>query len=355
MHLFDPLTLRGITLRNRIGISPMCQYSSEDGVATDWHFVHLGARAVGGAGLVMVEATAVEPRGRISPADMGIWDDRHVEPLARIARFVEQHGAVPAIQLAHAGRKASTRPGWTGGGAIPTGEGGWQAVGPSALAFGDLPAPAELSVEQIRQVQAAFVAATRRALAAGFKLIELHGAHGYLLHSFYSPLSNRRTDQYGGSFDNRVRMTLETAAAMREALPDQLPISVRLSCTDWTDGGWTPDDTIELARRLRSVGVDVIDCSSGGNVPRAKIPVGPGYQVPFAEAIRREAGIPTMAVGLITEPTHADAIVRNGRADVVLIARQALRDPYWPIHAARALNHRDLAEQLIPLQYRRAF
>jgi 2,4-dienoyl-CoA reductase-like NADH-dependent reductase (Old Yellow Enzyme family) len=352
-HLFEPLKLRNVTFRNRIGISPMCQYSSENGLANDWHFAHLCARAVGGAGVVFTEAAAVEARGRISPQDLGIWSDEHIAPLARITRFIAQHGAVPGIQLAHAGRKASTRRPWEGGGAVPQSEGGWRAVGPSAVAFDKLPAPIELSVDEIKKTQQAFVDAARRALAAGFQIVELHGAHGYLAHSFYSPLSNHRADQYGGSLANRIRFIVETATAMRKEWPDKFPMSVRISSSDWVEGGWTIEDSIELAKQLKSAGADLIDCSSGGNVPAVKIPAGAGYQVPFAEAIRRDAGIATAAVGLITEPTHADEIIRNGRADMVLIARQSLRDPNWPITAAIALRHRDVAP--VPVQYQRAF
>ncbi len=350
-HLFDPFTQRSITFRNRIGVSPMCMYSCEDGVANDWHVVHLGARAIGGAGMVCVEATAVEPRGRISPADMGIWDDKHIEPLARVARFLTQHGAVPAIQLAHAGRKAGTKPPWEGGGLVESG--GWQAIGPSAVPFQGLSTPAEMTIDDIKTVQRAFVAAAKRALAAGFKLIELHGAHGYLAHSFYSPLSNHRTDLYGGSFANRTRFIVETATMLREAWPRDLPLWTRLSCSDWVDGGWTIGDSVELSKKLKDVGVDAIDCSSGGNVMGAKIAIGAGYQVPFAEAIKREAGIATAAVGLITEPSHADEIIRNRRADFVLLARQSLRDPNFPIHAAFALHQKDKAP--IPKQYLRSF
>ncbi|MBC8107633.1 MAG: NADH:flavin oxidoreductase/NADH oxidase [Anaerolineae bacterium] len=359
-HLFEPLKLRDITFRNRIGISPMCQYSSVDGFANDWHLVHLGSRAVGGAGMVMVEATAVEPRGRISPDDMGIWSDDHVEPLARIARFIKQHGAVPAIQLAHAGRKASTSAPWKGHKVLSPSEGGWQPVGPSVAPFEGLAVPSALAgpeqsrgaASQIKEVQQHFVAATRRALDAGFELIELHGAHGYLAHSFYSPLSNFRTDEYGRSFDNRTRFITETAAAMRKTIPDRLPFFVRLSCSDWVEGGWTIDDSVKLSGRLKELGTDLIDCSSGGNV-NVKIPVGPGYQVPFAERIRRDAAVATAAVGLITEAGQADEIVRSGKADMVLIARASLRDSYFPVHAAIELGHREN----LPLsqQYRRAF
>ena len=355
-HLFEPLTLRDVTLRNRVGVSPMCQYSCaptgpKAGHATDWHFVHLGARAIGGAGLVCVEATAVEARGRISPHDLGLWTDAHAEPLARIAAFVKEHGAVPAIQLAHAGRKASmTRP-WDGNHVVAPADGGWEPVGPGAAPFGEYATPRALTVAEIAEVQRSFVDAAKRALAAGFELLELHGAHGYLLHSFYSPLSNARTDAYGGSFDGRVRMLVETTRAVRAVWPERLPLAVRLSCSDWTDGGWTLEDSIALSTRLRAEGVDLVDCSSGGNTPHAKIPVGPGYQVPFAEAIRAQAGIATAAVGMITDPAQADAIVREGKADLVMLAREELRDPHWALHAARALGH----PAPVPVQYDRAF
>ncbi len=349
-HLFDPLTLRGVTLRNRIGVSPMCQYSSEDGRATDWHLVHLGSRAVGGAALVIAEATAVEPRGRISPQDAGLWSDEQIEPLTRITRFIAGQGAVPGIQLAHAGRKASTARPWAGGRLISPSQGGWLPVAPSPIPFyeGDSP-PHELTSAEIHAIQDAFVAATQRSLAAGYQWLELHAAHGYLLHSFYSPLSNARRDEYGGSFENRIQMTVETARAMRRAWPERLPFSVRLSCTDWYEGGWTLEESIELSRRLKTEGVDLIDCSSGAGTPKARVPVGASYQVPFAEAIRRAVAIPTAAVGLITEPMQADAIIRNGQADLVLLARQVLRDPYWPVNAAKALGHTDRLR--LPIQY----
>jgi 2,4-dienoyl-CoA reductase-like NADH-dependent reductase (Old Yellow Enzyme family) len=351
-HLFTPLTLRGVTFRNRIAVSPMCQYSSDDGFANDWHLVHLGSRAIGGAGLVMMEATAVEARGRISPWDHGIWKDEHVEFLSRITAFLEQYGAAAGIQLAHAGRKASTRRPWEGGAVIPESEGGWQAVAPSAIAFrpGD-PAPSELSKDEIRALLKAFPEAAKRALAAGFQVIELHGAHGYLMHEFFSPLSNRRADEYGGSFENRIRFGLETVEAVRAAWPERLPLLLRISATDWVQGGWDIEDSVELARRVKPMGVDLIDCSSGGISLEQKIPLGPGYQVPFAERIRREVGIPTGAVGLITDAPQADEIVRSGQADLVLLARQFLRDPYFPLHAAR-----ELGVQLDPpIQYLRAF
>ncbi len=350
--LFDPITLREVKLRNRIAVSPMCQYSAQDGLATDWHLVHLGSRAVGGAGLVIFEACAVEPRGRISPRDLGIWSDAHVDPLARITRFIESQGAVAGLQIAHAGRKASTRVPWEGGGLAPAEEGGFPPAGPSPIPFNPVdPAPQELSVADITAVVAAFAEAARRAVAAGFRVLEVHAAHGYLLHQFLSPLSNRREDRYGGSFDNRTRLAAEVVSAVRAAWPAQFPLFVRLSATDWVEAGWDPEQTVELARRLKQLGVDLIDCSSGGLVPGAQVPLGPGYQVPFAERARREAHIRTGAVGLITEPEQADEIVRCGRADLALLAREMLRDPYWPLHAARKLGH----EAPAPLQYLRAF
>ena len=350
-HLFEPFTIRGVTLRNRIGVSPMCQYSSVDGFASDWHLVHLGSRAVGGAGLVHTEAAAIEARGRISPHDLGIWDDGHVEMLARITRFVAAHGAVPGIQLAHAGRKASRNRPWEPERDIPASEGGWPSVGPSPIPFGKgWQVPHALTGEEITALLHSVEAATRRAIDAGFAWLELHAAHGYLCHSFYSPLSNTREDEYGGTFGNRTRFTLQMARSIRRIWPDDRPFSVRLSCTDWVDGGWTLEDSVALARALKAEGVDIVDCSSGGNV-LAAIPLGAGYQVPFAETVRREADVATAAVGLITEPTHADEIVRNGRANIVLLAREELHDPYWPIHAARVLRQ----EQRVPAQYLRAF
>ena len=351
-NLFTPLTVRGVTFRNRIAVSPMCQYSSVDGLASDWHLVHLGSRAVGGAGLVMTEAAAVEERGRISPADAGIWKDEHIDPLARITRFLREHGAVAGIQLAHAGRKASTRRPWEGGGTIPESAGGWPTVAPSAVPFQpEDPAPVELSHAGIHSIVDAFRTAARRALRAGFQVVEIHGAHGYLIHEFLSPLSNRRTDEYGGSFENRIRFALEVAEAVRGAWPLNLPLFLRISATDWVEGGWTPDESVELARRVQPLGVDLIDCSSGGSAANAKVPLAPGYQVPFAERIRREAGILTGAVGMITMPRQADEIIRSGKADLVLLAREFLRDPYFPLDAARALG----AEVDPPVQYARAF
>jgi NADH:flavin oxidoreductases, Old Yellow Enzyme family len=353
--LFDSFTLKSITLRNRVGVSPMCEYSAEDGMPNDWHLVHLGSRAVGGAGLVIAEATGVSPEGRISPGDTGIWSDQHVEPFARITRFLKQEGAVAGIQIAHAGRKASAARPWDGGDHIPDEAGGWTPVAPSAIAFGDGldKVPHALTVEEIKRVQADFVAAAQRSLAAGFEWLELHSAHGYLSHEFLSPLSNQRTDAYGGSFENRIRFLLETTRAVRAVWPDPLPLTVRLSCTDWVEGGWDIEQTIELSRRLKAEGVDLIDCSSGGAVPNAKIAIGPGYQVPFAERVRREANIATAAVGLITQPEQADEIVRSGKADVVLLARELLRDPYWPAHAARALGRGEAVPP--PKQYARAW
>jgi 2,4-dienoyl-CoA reductase-like NADH-dependent reductase (Old Yellow Enzyme family) len=354
-HLFQPLTIKSVTLRNRIGVSPMCQYSSEEGLATDWHLVHLGARAAGGAGLVVAEATAVSPEGRITPGCAGLWSDKHIEPLLRVNRFVKGQGAAPAIQLAHAGRKGSSALPWEGGAHLADEAGGWPTIAPSALAFGaELPrVPLEMTAADIARVQGGFVAAAERALAAGYEWLEVHGAHGYLGHEFLSPLSNRRTDCYGGSFENRVRFMVETVRAVRAVWPDRFPLSVRLSCTDWVEGGWDIDQSIELARLLKGEGVDLIDCSSGGLVPDAKIPAGPGFQVPFAERIRREAGIATAAVGMITEPTHADEVVRNGRADLVLLARALLRDAEWPLRAARALGKAAMLSP--PVQYERAW
>ncbi len=351
MHLFSPLTLRSVTFRNRIAVSPMCQYSARDGRANDWHLVHLGSRAVGGAGLVMAEATAVRPEGRISASDLGLWEDAQVDPLARAVRFVEEHGAVAGLQLAHAGRKASVHVPWEGGGPRLPEAGGWRPVAPSPLPFADgYATPEALSEEGLRQVVEAFVAATRRALAAGFRALEIHSAHGYLLHQFLSPLSNRREDRWGGSFENRTRLVRQVAEAVRREWPERLPLLLRLSATDWVSGGWDPDQSVELARRLKEAGVDLVDCSSGGTVATAKVPLGPGYQTAFAERIRREAGIPTGAVGLITAPEQADHVVRTGQADMVLLARELLRDPYWPLRAAVRLGH----EGPWPKQYLRA-
>jgi 2,4-dienoyl-CoA reductase-like NADH-dependent reductase (Old Yellow Enzyme family) len=351
-HLFDPMTLRGLTLANRVLVSPMCEYSSDDGFANDWHLVHLGSRAAGGAALTMTEATAVTAEGRISPADLGIWSDRHVEGLARIVRFVRSQGSAAAIQLAHAGRKGSTSVPWAGPmRGVPESDGGWQVAGPTVEPFSDVyPRPAALSAADIAAIVSAFAAAARRALDAGFDVVEVHAAHGYLLHEFLSPLSNKRTDEYGGPFANRIRLCLEVVDAVRRVWPDARPVFVRISATDWTGGGWDIEQSVELARALRDRGVDLIDCSSGGNVAAATIPVEAGYQVPFAERIRREAGVPTGAVGLITSARQADEIVSSGRADCVLLARELLRDPYWPMRAAAELQR----TMSWPKQYLRA-
>jgi 2,4-dienoyl-CoA reductase-like NADH-dependent reductase (Old Yellow Enzyme family) len=333
------LTIRGITLKNRIAVSPMCQYSSVDGMATDWHLVHLGSRAVGGAALVMVEATSVTAAGRISPEDMGIWGDQHIEPLARLATFIGEQGAVPAIQLAHAGRKACTKRPIDGGGPI-VGAGKWQAVAPSAIPFAEgYQTPHALSKAEIETIIAAFVAGAQRAIQAGFQIIEIHSAHGYLLHSFLSPLSNTRSDEFGGALENRLRALLLVTAAVRGVIPDSMPLFVRISASDWAESsGWDLEQSLVLCQQLQARGADLIDCSSGGTLAQAKIPLGPGYQVPFAEKIKKECGILTGAVGLITEPAQADRIIAAGQADLVLLAREMLRDPYWPLHAARALE-----------------
>ncbi len=338
--LFEPLTIKAITFRNRIAVSPMCQYSSEDGFTNDWHLVHLGSRAVGGAGLVLMEATAVSPEGRITPDDVGIWQDEHVANLNRIAAFVEAEGAVPGIQLAHAGRKASHQSPWKGGAAIaPDAENGWQTVAPSPLPFSpNEPIPTALDEAGIQKVIADFRVAAKRALEAGFKVIEIHAAHGYLLHAFYSPLSNQRTDRYGGSFENRIRLLLEVTAAVQEVWPQHYPLFVRISATDWTEGGWTGEDSVQLSKVLKEKGVDLIDCSTGGNVPNATIPVGPLYQAEFAEQVKKDAGILTGAVGMITTAVEAESLISEGRADIVLLARELLRDPYFPLHAAHELG-----------------
>jgi 2,4-dienoyl-CoA reductase-like NADH-dependent reductase (Old Yellow Enzyme family) len=352
MSLFTPLPLRGVTLRNRIGVSPMCQYSSTDGFADDWHLVHLGQFAVGGAGMVLSEATAVVPEGRISPQDLGLWKDEHVDVLARIGRFVRAHGAVWGSQLAHAGRKASVARPWEGGGPLSPSDGGWSPiVGPSALPFDTgYQTPEALDDAGIARVVSAFKDAACRALAAEMQIVEIHAAHGYLLHQFLSPLSNTRTDRYGGSFENRVRLLREVVAAIRSVWPDALPIGVRLSSSDWTEGGWTVEETTELATLLAADGADFIDCSSGGLVPKVHIPIGPGYQVHFAEQVRRGSGVATAAVGLITRAEQADTIVRSGQADMVFLARELLRDPHWPLRAAHELHE----EISWPAQYQRA-
>jgi 2,4-dienoyl-CoA reductase-like NADH-dependent reductase (Old Yellow Enzyme family) len=340
--LFQPLTIRSVTLRNRIGVSPMCQYSATDGVANDWHLVHLGSRAVGGAGLVIVEATGVAPEGRITPGCLGLWSEKHVAPLAHIAKFVKEHGAVAGIQIAHAGRKASADLPWRGGAHLSEAQGGWETIAPSAIPFGDTltKVPRAMTLADIARVQNDFVAAAKRALTAGFEWLELHAAHGYLFNEFLSPLTNHRTDEYGGSFENRIRLLLDTTRAVRKVWPERLPLTVRISAIDWMAGGWQIEDSIALAKLLKAEGVDLMDCSSGGLVPDAKIKVEPGYQVPFAEKIRHGANIATAAVGFITEPKPADDIVRHGQADVVLLARQMLVDPYWPAHAAKTLGYK---------------
>ena len=351
-HLFAPLQIREVRLRNRIGVSPMCQYSSIDGHANDWHFVHLGSRAVGGAAMVMAEAAAVLPEGRISPQDLGIWSDSHIAILAKIFRFVEEQGAVPAMQLAHAGRKASTDVPWNGVHPIDESHGGWRPIfAPSAAPFGDkYPSPEALDERGIARVVNAFAEAARRALEAGAKIIEIHSAHGYLLHEFLSPLSNFRTDSYGGSFENRTRALREVVQAVRVVWPASLPLFVRISSTDWADGGWTIDDSVCLAKTIAPLGVDLMDCSSAAILPGIHVPVGPGFQVPFAERIRKDAGLLTAAVGMITTPTQADHILRTGQADMAFLARELLRDPYWPLRAADELKQ----EGPWPKQYLRA-
>jgi 2,4-dienoyl-CoA reductase-like NADH-dependent reductase (Old Yellow Enzyme family) len=349
--LFEKFKLREIEFRNRIWVSPMCQYSSEEGMPTDWHLVHLGTRAVGGAGLVMQEATAVSPEGRISPQDAGIWSDAHIEAYAKITKFIKAHGAVAGIQLAHAGRKASTAAPWNGGKKVDENSGGWQVIAPSPIAFDeDYPMPREMAKADFEKVKNDFVEAAKRSLKAGFEVIEIHAAHGYLLHEFLSPLSNKRTDEYGGNFENRARFPLETAKAVREAVPENLPVFVRISATDWTENGWDLEQSIEFCGLLKEIGIDLIDCSTGGNVPDAKIPVAPNYQVRFAAEIRRKTGMATAAVGMITEPIQAEEILQKGEADAVMIARQFLREPYFPFRAARELG----GEIDVPKQYGRA-
>ncbi|MFC3199342.1 NADH:flavin oxidoreductase/NADH oxidase [Parapedobacter deserti] len=349
--LFSPMVIRGVRLKNRIIVSPMCQYSSVDGFANDWHLVHLGSRAVGGAGLVITEATAVSPEGRISPQDLGIWKDEHMEKLLQITTFIKDQQSVPGIQLAHAGRKASTATPWRGRGGIAVEDGGWTTVAPSAIPYADgYPMPVELDLEGIQQVAADFAMATERALHAGFQVAEIHAAHGYLLHQFLSPLSNHRTDDYGGSFENRVRLLLEVVERVKAVWPDDLPLFVRISATDWADAGWDIDESVRLAALLKSKGVDVIDVSTGGLVNHQQITVGYGYQVPFASRIKRETGILTSAVGLITDAVQAETILANGDADMIMMARELLRNPYFPLQAAGELDD-DVAW---PIQYARA-
>lgn len=352
MRLFSELTLRDLTFRNRIVVSPMCEYSSTDGFANDWHLVHLGSRAVGGAGIVFTEATAISPEGRISPQDLGIWKDDHIEMLARITHFVREQGAAPGIQLAHAGRKGSTRRPWESpAGELPISEGGWVTVAPSAIPFApNYPNPHGLDEQGIRKVVDDFVAAAKRALAAGFRIVEIHAAHGYLIHEFFSPLSNQRSDAYGGSFENRTRILRDVIAAVRRVWPEKYPLFVRISASDWVEGGWNIDQSVELAKQIGALGVDLVDCSSGGISATAQIPLAPGYQVPFAGAVRKRAGILTGAVGLITSAEQAEAILAEGKADVIDLARQFLRDPYFPVHAAAHTG--EMASW--PVQYLRA-
>ncbi|HSH64641.1 MAG TPA: NADH:flavin oxidoreductase/NADH oxidase [Bacteroidia bacterium] len=350
-HLFSPLKIRSLELKNRIIVSPMCQYSSKDGFANEWHLVHLGSRAVGGAAMVITEATAVSPEGRISPSDLGIWLDEHISYLKKITSFIEEQGCVPGIQLAHAGRKASHQAPWNGGKPISEKENGWQTVGPSALAFADMePIPVELSAAEIDKIKQDFKVAAARALKAGFKVIELHAAHGYLLHEFLSPYSNKRTDKYGGSFDNRILFLLEIITAVREVWPEELPLFVRISATEWVEGNWSESDSIKLAEILKDKTVDLIDCSTGGNIPHVKIPIVPMYQTPFAENIKKQTGILTGAVGMITTSKEANHIIESNKADVVLLARELLRDPYFPLKAAHELQQ----EVVWPKQYERA-
>ncbi|WP_257306080.1 NADH:flavin oxidoreductase/NADH oxidase [Geothrix campi] len=350
-RLFQPMNLRGVTLPNRIVVSPMCQYQAQDGLANDWHLVHLGGLAQGGAGLVFTEATAVVPEGRISPDDLGLWNEAQAEALARIVRFIASQGAVPGIQLAHAGRKASNPAPWKGSGSLPPAAGGWTPVAPSALPFDEgWTVPTAMDEPGILALIEAYMDAARFAVAAGFRVIEVHAAHGYLLHQFLSPLSNHRTDAYGGSFENRTRLVREVVGALRNILPEELPLFTRISATDWAEGGWNLDQSVALAKELKDLGVDLVDCSSGGLVPRAEIPLGPGYQVPFAARIRAEAALPTGAVGLITEAEQAEQILAQESADLVLLGRELLRDPRWPLRAARSLG----AEVSWPASYLRA-
>ncbi len=337
--LFQPLTIRGVSFKNKIAVSPMCEYSATDGFANDWHLVHLGSRAVGGAGLIIMEATAVSPEGRISPGDLGIWKDEQVHFLKRITSFIESQGSVPGIQLAHAGRKASHHVPWKGNKSLTAEEGAWQTIAPSAIAHTNgEPLPKAMTTEDIAKLKTDFSDATKRALQAGFKVIELHAAHGYLFNEFLSPLSNVRTDEYGGSFESRTRLLVEIATDTRKIMGETLPLFVRISATDWVAGGWTEDDSVRLAQKLKEAGVDLIDCSSGGNSLEQKIPLVPMYQVPFAEKIKKETSLLTGAVGLITTAAEAQSILINGQADLIILARQLLRDPYFPLHAAKELG-----------------
>ena len=349
--LFSSLRIKGVELKNRIAVSPMCQYSSIDGMPNEWHLVHLGSRAVGGAGLIIQEATAVSPEGRISPDDAGIWADEHIEAYKKITDFIKLQNSVPAIQIGHAGRKASTYSPWKGKGKVEPTDGGWQTLAPSSIKFADnYPMPKEIEINEINTIIKAFKDAAKRSLDAGFDIIELHMAHGYLVHEFLSPLSNHRTDNYGGSLENRCRLAIEITKTVRAELPDEKPLFVRISSTDWAKNGWDIEQSIQLSKWLKSEGVDLIDCSSGGNIPNASIPAGPGYQVPFSEKIKNETEILTGGVGAITSPEQAEHIIRTGQADLVMLARELLRDPYWPLHAAKKLN----TDIEWPVQYSRA-
>ena len=349
--LFQPLKIRDVTIKNRIAVSPMCMYSTENGFSNHWHLVHIGSRAVGGAGLVIMESTAVSPEGRISPGDLGLWKTEHIQGLRDIVDFGTAQGAVMGIQLGHAGRKASTSSPWTGGKYLHPQEAGWQTIAPSPIPFHpNNPAPQKMNLDDIGKVVMDFQRAAKRALEAGFEVVEIHAAHGYLLHQFLSPLSNQRTDEYGGSFENRIRFVLEVTEAVRAVWPENLPLLIRISATDWAEGGWNPDESVQLVKILKEKGVDLIDCSTGGLVPNVKIPVEKGYQIPFAERIRKETGILTSAVGLITKAEEAEAIIAQGKADMAFIAREFLRDPYFPLHAARKLG----GEISWPNQYKRA-
>jgi 2,4-dienoyl-CoA reductase-like NADH-dependent reductase (Old Yellow Enzyme family) len=350
-RLFKPILIRSINLKNRIAVSPMCQYSSEDGLPTDWHFVHLGSRAVGGAALIIMEATAVSPEGRISPDDAGIWSDKHAEAYKRITAFIKSQNSIPAIQLAHAGRKASTFSPWKGRGSVNEKEGGWQTIAPSPISFADnYPLPKEMNKQDIQQVLDQFKLAAERSIEAGFQLIELHMAHGYLVHEFLSPLSNFRKDEYGGSLENRCRLAIEIARNVRNTIPEEMPLFVRISSTDWVKDGWDINQSVKLAEWLKDEGVDLIDCSSGGNVAKPDIPLGPGYQVPFSDEIRKKADILTAGVGMITSPEQAENIIRTGQADLIVLAREMLRNPYWPLYAAEKLK----TDIPWPDQYKRA-
>ena len=350
-HLFTPFTLRSVTFRNRIAVSPMCQYSAIDGYANDWHLVHLGSRATGGAGLVIAEATAVSPEGRITPDDLGLWDDKHIVKLKEITHFIQSQGAIAGIQLAHAGRKASHQSPWKGGQQLSSTNAGWETLAPSAIPFkeSDLP-PIAMDKSTVAKLVNDFALATKRALNAGFQVVEIHAAHGYLLHEFLSPLSNNRNDEYGGRFENRIRLLVEVTKAVRLNWPESLPLFVRISASDWAEGGWDIEESVKLAAVLKEMGVDLIDCSSGGAVAHQKIALGPGYQVAFSTRIRQETGIATGAVGLITTAPQAEEIIASGKADIVLIARESLRDPYFPLHAAKELG----VEIKWPVQYERA-